>query len=182
MATKKLVLVLRSTVLLLLLGTLPPLSQAQSITVSLGSTLVQWSIATGNPLANGTANNPGSGPVSVATTWTNLTVNNNLTLYAYFNSSTSALAHTGFCTGSCPDVPSSAIEVGVNGGARTSVTGTGPFGAGGASLMIFRIRILGNNRNGTRTDSLAFNINLSTLALPPDTYTGTLVIQAQMVP
>jgi hypothetical protein len=46
--------------------------------------------------------------------------------------------------------------------------------------MLSNTRILGNNRSGSHTDSMNFNINLSPLPnLPAATYTGTLMIQAQ---
>jgi hypothetical protein len=47
------------------------------------------------------------------------------------------------------------------------------------------VGITGTNMNASRTDQMAFNIDLSggTLPqLPADTYTGTLNIQAQATP
>ena len=42
--------------------------------------------------------------------------------------------------------------------------------------------ILGNNKTGTHSDVMNFNINLTPLpTLPSGTYTGTLTIQAQAI-
>jgi hypothetical protein len=63
------------------------------------------------------------------------------------------------------------------------VTGTGPFGAAGASLQIVAVPITGSNKNSSRVDTLQFNINLSTLpSLPAGTYSGVLNLQAQSLP
>jgi hypothetical protein len=102
-------------------------------------------------------------------------------LYAYFDSSTIALVHTNAANTS--DVPSSAVEIGVNGGALSPVSSTVAFGAANAGLQLFNVSITGLNKNSSRTDTLAFNINLGSLAqLPADTYNGTLHIQAQATP
>jgi len=52
-------------------------------------------------------------------------------------------------------------------------------------LQMANVSITGANKNASRTDQMAFNIDLSggTLPqLPADTYTGTLNIQAQATP
>jgi hypothetical protein len=55
-----------------------------------------------------------------------------------------------------------------------------PFGGANAGLLLSTTRILGNNRSGSHTDLMNFNINLTMLpSLPAATYTGTLTIQAQ---
>jgi hypothetical protein len=83
----------------------------------------------------------------------------------------------------CPDIPSSAFEIRVDTGALTPTSGTGPFGAAGASQQIASIAITGTNKNSSRGQDLQFNINLSTLPnLPADTYSGVLNIQAQSLP
>jgi len=155
-------------------------ASAHSLTVGLGAASVTWSTAFGNALVPGSATNPGNRTIAVTTTWTNISPSaNGITLWAYFNTSI-ALAHTT-CTGTCPDIPSSAFQIGVNGGALTPVNNAGFFSAN--SLQIFNVQIFGFNKNGNRTDTLNFNINLSSLSqLSPDTYTGTLVIQAHLTP
>jgi hypothetical protein len=159
-------------------------SFAQSITVALSGGSVQWNNSFGNALTPGSATNPGSSSITISTTWSLLLLNNRLRLYAYFNSSTAALAHTSpVCTTGCPDIPSSAIQLQVNAGAFNPVTGSGPFGAAGASLILFDIPISALNLIGSRNDVLTFNIDLSSLPqLPADTYSGTLMIQAQATP
>jgi hypothetical protein len=64
----------------------------------------------------------------------------------------------------------------------TALTNTVPFGGANAGLQVSSVKILGNNRSGSRTDQMNFNINLLTLPnLPAGTYTGTLTIQAQAI-
>ena len=155
----------------------------QSISVSLSGGSVQWNNSFGNALTPGRASNPGNTSITITTTWKNLLILQNLRLYAYFNSSIAALAHGSLvCTTGCPDIPSSAIELKINAGAFTPVTGTGPFGAPGASLTLLNITILLNG-SSSNTSTLTFNINLSALPqLPADTYSGTLQLQAQATP
>jgi hypothetical protein len=151
-----------------------------SITVSVSPGSVNWS-----NLVPGSATNAGSSNLTITTTWSLSPAGggDNLKLYSFFTSSTAALAHSAVCTGFCPDIPSSSFQIGVNGGALTSVTGTGPFGAAGASLQLVSIPITGSNRKSSRVDTLQFNINLSTLPnLPADTYSGVLNLQAQSLP
>jgi hypothetical protein len=159
-------------------------SYAQSITVSLSSGSVQWNNTFGNALTPGNSTNAGSTSITISTIWSLAITSTRLRLYAYFNSSTAALAHGSLvCTTGCPDIPSSAIELKIGAGAFTPVTGTGPFGAAGASLRLLDIAISGANRNSSNTSALVFNINLSALPqLPADTYSGTLRIQAQATP
>jgi hypothetical protein len=121
--------------------------------------------------------NAGDITVDVTTRWALSPARTNLQLYAWFASSAEALGGTG-----TNDIPSSAFEIDVNGGGFNAVIGAGPFG--GASLSLFSINIIGNNKNGTRTDTLSFNIDLSAPALSSlaaDTFTGTLNIQAQAI-
>jgi hypothetical protein len=57
-----------------------------------------------------------------------------------------------------------------------------PFGGTNAGLQISSTPILGNNKTGTHSDVMNFNINLTPLpTLPSGTYTGTLTIQAQAI-
>jgi hypothetical protein len=165
---------------------MPSRVSAQTLTVLLSGNQVRWTNATGNPLVPGSATNNGSAPVTVTTTWANLNPGQSkpLALWAYFNSATAALAHVSGCSGAgCMDIPSSAVEIRVNGGPLLPVNQTGTFGAAGAALPIFSVRITGSNRSGVRVDNLAFNMNLSTLAnLGVDSYSGTLFIQAEASP
>jgi hypothetical protein len=159
-------------------------SFAQSITVSLSGGSVHWNNSFGNALRPGNATNAGSNSITVTTSWNFLLFSNNLKLYAYFNSATAALAHSAsLCTTGCRDIPSSAIELKTNAGAFAAVTGTGPFGSAGASLILVNVPINIFNSTSSRSDVLTFNINLSSLPqLPADSYSGTLFIQAQATP
>ena len=161
-----------------------PASGQEFITITLDGTALNWTGAFANSLTPGAASNAGNTAVTVTSNWNLAPGRTALILYAYFNSATAALAHSAtLCTTGCPDIPSSAIEIKVNAGAFTPMTQTAPFGAAGASLQIFNLRITGANKTSNRTDTLAFNINLSGLPqLPADTYTGTLVLQAQATP
>jgi len=164
---------------------MPGCVRAQSLTLALSGNLVTWTNATGNPLTPGSATNNGSAPVVVTTAWTNLNPgqNGNLSVWSYFSSATAALAHLSACGAGCPNIPSSAVEMRVNGGPLSPVNQTGPFGAAGAARQVFAVRISGSNKTGVEVDTLALNINLSTLpGLPADSYSGTLFIQAQAVP
>ena len=70
-------------------------------------------------------------------------------------------------------------------GASTALTNTVAFGAANGGLQLANVAITGANKSASRSDVMAFNINLSggTLPqLPAATYTGTLNIQAQATP
>jgi hypothetical protein len=101
----------------------------------------------------------------------------NLNIYAFFSSSAAALSD-----GAGDNIPSSSFEISDNGGAFTALTNTTPFGGANAGLQLGSVKILGNNKQGTRTDTMNFNINLTALPqLPAATYTGTVTIQVQVI-
>ena len=142
-----------------------------SITVSLSSNAVNFI------LTSGSANNPGSMSVTATTSWLLRPNVNSLKLYAFFSSSTSALTD-----GAGNNIPSADFQISDNAGAFNALTNTVPFGGANAGLQLSSTPILGNNRSGTRTDLMTFNINLVPLpTLPAGTYTGTLTIQAQAI-
>lgn len=148
---------------------------AESVTVSLSGANVNFT------LTSGSTSNPGDTTIDATTDWVLKPGRTSLKLFAYFDSSTIALAHQD--AANTGDIPSSAVEVGVNGGALTPVSSTVVFGAANAGLQLFDQSITGANKTGTRTDALAFNINLGSLTqLAADTYNGTLHIQAQATP
>jgi len=61
-----------------------------------------------------------------------------------------------------------------------TVAGRAAYERANAGLQLSSTPILGNNRTGSRSDVMNFNINLTTIpSLPAATYTGTLTIQAQ---
>lgn len=124
----------------------------------------------------GSASNPGSTSITSTTTWISKP-GRNLSLYAYFANSATALTD-----GAGDNIPSANFEVSDNAGPFTALTNTVPFGGANAGLTIFTQKITGLNKTGSKTDTLNFNINLSTLPnLPAGTYTGTVTIQAQII-
>jgi hypothetical protein len=142
-----------------------------SITVSLSANAVNFT------LTSGSANNPGSTSVTATTSWLLRPNVGSLKLYAFFSSSTSALTD-----GAGNNIPSADFQISDNAGAFNPLTNTVPFGGANAGLQLSSTPILGNNRSGTRTDLMNFNINLVPLpSLPAGTYTGTLTIQAQAI-
>ena len=144
---------------------------SESLTLSLSANAVNFT------LAAGAASNPGSTNITATTAWTLKPGRTAVGVYAYFASSTAAL------TDGTNNIPSSAFFIADNGGASTALTNTVAFGAGNAGLQLANVPITGANKTASRTDAMAFNINLSTLPqLPANTYTGTLNIQAQATP
>jgi hypothetical protein len=68
----------------------------------------------------------------------------------------------------------------VNAGPFQTINRNGPFGAG-RSLRLFNQVINNANRNASRTDNLALQINTTGLLLPAGAYTGLLIIQARAI-
>jgi hypothetical protein len=125
------------------------------------------------PFTSGSATNPGSAPLTVTLSW-NCNCGN-ISLYAYFSSSTTALTD-----GAGDNIPSAAFSLSDNGGAFRALNTTVPFGGANAGLRV--VQITNPPPSGSHADTMNFNINLSTGTLPqlpPGTYTGTLTIQAQ---
>ena len=173
-------------IVMLALAVLAPRSQAQvlnsgastitlqavlndSLTVSLSSSAVNFT------LTPGSASNPGSTGITATTAWALKPSVGSVKVYAFFASSAAAMTD-----GAGDNIPSADFEISNNAGPFTALTTSAPFGGANAGLMLSNTRILGNNRSGSHTDSMNFNINLTTLpSLPAATYTGTLTIQAQ---
>jgi hypothetical protein len=122
---------------------------------------------------NGVAN--GSAAVNITTSWTLSPSTGRVTVWAYFSTAASALSD-----GAGDNIPSSKVSGSPDGGAFTPFTAAGPFGAA-SSLRVTFIRVLGFNKTGSQTDTLALQISTAGLALPAGTYSGTLHIQAQAV-
>jgi len=142
---------------------------SDSITLTLSGNAVNFNLIGGSP------SNPGSTGITATTTWLLRPNVNSLKLYAFFSSSSAALSD-----GAGHNIPSADFQISANGGAFASLTNTVPFGGANAGLQISSVRILGNNKSGTNSDAMNFNINLAPLpSLPAGTYTGTLTIQAQ---
>lgn len=123
--------------------------------------------------ASGSATNPGSAPLTVTLSW-NCNCSS-VNLYAYFSSSTSALTD-----GAGDNIPSAAFSLSDNGGAFRALNTTVPFGGPNAGLKV--VGITNPPTSGSHSDTMNFNINLSTgtlPTLPPGSYTGTLTLQGQ---
>jgi hypothetical protein len=133
-------------------------------------------------LASNTASNAGSTTSSVTTAWVLKPGRANIAVWAYFGSAAAALNPTA--AGNTVTIPSSAVSVQVNGGAFTPCTTVSPFNAAASGMQIGTTTITGvTNLNSSRTDTLAYNIDTTVVpALPADTYTGVLNIQAQATP
>lgn len=143
----------------------------QSLAVNLSANAVNFN------LTSGSANNPGSTSITATTSWTLKPSIGSIKLYAFFSSSAAALTD-----GAGNNIPSADFQISDNAGPFNALTNTVPFGGANAGLLLSTTPILGNNKTGSRTDLMNFNINLSTLPnLPAATYTGTLTIQAQAI-
>ncbi len=147
---------------------------AESFTVSLSASAVNFT------LAAGTAANPGSTNITATTTWVLGPGRTSVGVNAYFANAAAALTD-----GAGHNIPSSAFFIANNAGASTALTNTVAFGAANGGLQLTNVAITGANQSASQSDVMAFNINLTggTLPqLPAATYTGTLNIQAQATP
>ena len=147
---------------------------AESLTLSLSANAVNFTLAAGS------AANAGSTNITATTSWVLKPGRTAVGVYAYFANAASALTD-----GAGDNIPSSAFFIADNAGASTALTNTVAFGGANAGLQLANVAITGANKNSSRTDVMAFNINLSGGALPQlpaATYTGTLNIQAQATP
>jgi len=143
----------------------------ESLTLSLSASAVNFTLSAGS------ATNAGSTAITATTAWTLKPGRTAVGVYAYFASAAAAL------TDGVDNIPSSAFFIADNGGASTALTNTVAFGAANAGYQMANVAITAANKVASRTDVMAFNINLSTLPqLPANTYTGTLNIQAQATP
>jgi hypothetical protein len=137
-----------------------------SLTLSAAPGLVNFAL-----LPSGVAS--GGSTINITTTWTLRPSVGAVTVWAYFSSVPSALSD-----GTGDNIPSASVTGSPNGGAFAPFTGSSPFAAG-SSLQIYTLSILGNNKTGTRIDTLNLKINTTGLNLPAGTYTGTLILQGQ---
>jgi len=143
----------------------------ESVSLSLSANAVNFA------LSPGSAANPGSTSITAATSWTLRPGRIAVSVYAFFSSSASALTD-----GAGDNIPSSSFQISDNGGAFTALTNTVPFGGANAGLQLASVFVLFGNLQGTRRDTMNFNLNLSALPnLPAGTYTGTLTIQVQVI-
>lgn len=146
---------------------------AESLTVNLSASAVNFTLAAGS------ATNAGSTNITATTAWVLKPGRTQVVVDAYFATAAAALTD-----GVGDNIPSSAFFISDNGGASAALVNTVAFGAANGGLALATVPITGANKNSSRTDNMAFNINLTgALAqLPAATYTGTLNIQAQATP
>lgn len=137
-----------------------------SLAVNVSPALVNFQL-----VPNGVAN--GDASLSIVTAWVLRPNVGDVQLYAYFTSPATALSD-GFGN----NISSARVRGSVNGGPYSPFTGAGPYAAG-SSLLVFSERILGNNRNKTRIDTLNLQIDITGMTIPAGTYTGVLRLQAQ---
>ncbi|PWT91604.1 MAG: hypothetical protein C5B55_07835 [Blastocatellia bacterium] len=144
---------------------------SESVSLTLSANAVNFNLTAGS------ANNPGSTSITATTTWALRPNRGSLSVYAFFANSASALSD-----GAGNNIPSTDFQISDNGAAFQALTSTVPFGGAIAGLQLANVRILGNNKQGSRTDTMNFNINLGTLpSLPAGVYSGTLTIQVQVI-
>jgi hypothetical protein len=144
---------------------------SESVSLTLSANAVNFNLTASS------ANNPGSTSVTATTTWTLRPNRGSLSVYAFFANSASALSD-----GAGNNIPSADFQISDNGAAFLALTNTVPFGGANAGLQLANVRILGNNKQGSRTDTMDFNIDLGTLpSLPAGVYSGTLTIQVQVI-
>ena len=156
-----------------------------SVTVQINSGASQSILS----LVTGTTNNFSGGPLSITMSWNSLNPGRTaVALYGYFNSATSALVHS--TAGNTVDIPSAAVKVRVDGvGSYNPFSSVVPYTGSASGRLLINQAISGANKTGSRTDTFDLQIDLSGIVngqdmrqLPPDTYTGTLRIQAQAFP
>ncbi len=144
----------------------------ESLTVALSASAVNFTLTAGS------ATNAGSTGITATTAWTLKPTRTAVVVDAYFASAAAALTD-----GVGDNIPSSAFYIADNAGTSTALVNTVAFGGANAGLQLANVTITAANRTGTRTDAMAFNINLTGVPqLPAATYTGTLNIQAQATP
>ncbi len=160
------------------------LNESLSVTLNSGAT---QSITSLTPAA---VNSFNGGPANVTTAWVLKPGRTAVALYAYFDAPTGAMLHTD--SSNTVDIPAAAIKAQLNGagahnGLGNSLAST--FGGTATGLQLFSQSITGTNKNSSRTDTIALQLDLSGPAngqdmtqLPADTYTGTMHIRAQATP
>jgi hypothetical protein len=124
----------------------------------------------------------GSAPITIVTTLSGVaSIAGTVTVFAYFATPASALTGTMTATNV---IPASSVLGQDSSGIPTTYTAftqNGPAGAGGGSLTLFtQTSVVGLLLPLSHTDALSLEIDLT--GRPgqlPDTYTGTLMIQAQ---
>ncbi len=147
----------------------------ESLTVSASPATVTFTL-----VPQGTA--AGSSPVSVVTSWVMLPTRASVNLYSWFATPAAALTDGA----STPNnIPSSDVFASTPNGIPTTLTAftqTNALGSTNGGLKLFSQALSISNREGTRTDAVTMQVNLTaTPQLPAGTYTGTLNVQVQAI-
>jgi sarcosine oxidase gamma subunit len=180
---------------LVLMGLFVPASHAQAANSNIGTVTINATMtesltvainsgaAVTIPLLPNTAVNGTATTTGLTTAWTLKPGRTSVAVWAYFSSAGVALLHQ--TAGNTTDIPSSAVKIQVGGaGAFNALTNVSPFNAAASGLQIgASIAITGLNKNSSRTDTLAYQIDTTVVPqLQADTYVGTLNIEAQATP
>jgi hypothetical protein len=164
-----------AAILMVAFESVPKAQLIDSLTVTLlGAGSVSF------PLTRDSAANAGTTTLTARTSWSLVLLRSSIGLDAYFSSSAAALAHGSPVN--TVNIPSSRVEVSVNGGPLQPFDQTVAFGAANAGRRLFTQPLTLFNLIDHRDDTIALNINLSGYALPADTYTGLLRLRAQATP
>jgi hypothetical protein len=153
-------------------------TMSESLTVTINSGAAVTIPLLPNTAVNGTATTTG-----VTTAWTLKPGRTSVAVWAYFTSAGVALLHQTALNST--DIPSSAVKIQVGGaGPFNALTNVSPFNAAASGLQIGApTAITGLNKNSSRTDTLAYQIDTTVVPqLQADTYIGTLNIEAQATP
>ena len=152
------------------------LTESLTVTINSGAAVTIPLLA--NTAVNGTATTTG-----LTTAWVLQPGRTSVAVWAYFGSAAVALLHQ--TAGNTTDIPSSAVKIQVGGaGPFNALTTVSPFNAAASGLQIGpSIAITGLNKNSSRNDTLAYQIDTTVVPqLQADTYVGTLNIEAQATP
>jgi hypothetical protein len=182
------------SMVLVLMGLFAPASPAQTNsnigTVTINATLTESLTVTINsgaavtiPLLANTAVNGTATTTGLTTAWVLKPGRTSVAVWAYFGSAAVALLHQTALNPT--DIPSSAVKIQVGGaGPFNALTTVSPFNAAASGLQIGpSIAITGANKNSSRNDTLAYQIDTTVVPqLQADTYVGTLNIEAQATP
>ena len=147
-------------------------TKSTSLTVTINSGGTQ-TLAT----LNDNAVNSFATPVNITTAWDINPSASSVSLVAYFTTASQALANgTDYIT-------SSLVKGRVTTGTPTTFTAftgsaVGGAGSAGGSLTLFTQGIDGTNKQGSRTDNLDLQIDLTGQTATAGTYTGTLNLRA----
>jgi hypothetical protein len=144
-----------------------------ALSISINNASIFWDTSHSNSLRPGQPSNPGSNAVIVTTTWLLGPEITCVHLYGYFTTPNALIGSAG------NNIPASNFQIGTNEGAMQPVDETIP-GYGVAALQLQAQPVTNINRSGTMTSALRFNIDLSSQTqLPADSYTGSLILQAE---